>query len=50
MVLSTHRMSLAAIAERFVVLEKGQVAMNGPREHVMRQLTGAAPTALRGEG
>ena len=49
MVLSTHRMSLAAIAERFVVLEKGQVAMNGPRDVVMRQLTGEAPVQMRGE-
>ena len=40
MLLSTHRMSLAAIATRFVVLEKGRVALNGPKEIVMQQLTG----------
>lgn len=43
MVLSTHRMSLAAIAERFVVLEKGQVVMNGPREVVMEKLISTTP-------
>lgn len=43
MVLSTHRMSLAAIAERFVVLEKGQVAMNGPRDLVMGKLVSKSP-------
>lgn len=40
MILSTHRMSLAAIAERYVVLERGRVALNGPKEAVMRKLTG----------
>jgi len=40
MILSTHRMSLAAIADRYVVLEKGVVALNGPKEAVMRKLTG----------
>ena len=44
MILSTHRMSLAAIAERFVVLEKGHVAMNGPREVIMERLISAVPS------
>ena len=47
MVLSTHRMSLAAIAERFVVLEKGQVVMNGPREVIMERLVSAIPPNAR---
>ncbi len=38
MILSTHRMSLAAIADRFVVLEKGRKVMDGPRETVLSQL------------
>ncbi|MEM6565377.1 MAG: ATP-binding cassette domain-containing protein [Pseudomonadota bacterium] len=47
LVLCTHRMSLAAIAERFIVLEKGFVAMNGPRDLVMKQLTAAVPADSR---
>ena len=47
MVLSTHRMSLAAIADRFVVLEKGHVAMNGPREVVMERLVSSVPNDTR---
>ncbi len=39
MVLSTHRMSLAGIADRFVVIEQGQIVMNGPRDVVMQRLT-----------
>ncbi|MEM7318821.1 MAG: ATP-binding cassette domain-containing protein, partial [Pseudomonadota bacterium] len=42
MILSTHRMSLAAIAERFVVLEKGQIVLNGPREVVLKTLAGTS--------
>lgn len=48
LVLSTHRMSLAAIAERFVVLEKGQVAMNGPRDVIMEKLLSTAPADVKG--
>lgn len=50
LVLSTHRMSLAALAERFVVLEQGRVAMNGPKDLVMQQLTGAATARQQGGG
>ena len=48
MVLSTHRMSLAGIAERFVVLEQGRVALNGPKDVVMQKLTGNAPVSSGG--
>jgi ATP-binding cassette subfamily C protein LapB len=49
-VLSTHRLSLAAIADRFVVLEQGRVALNGPRDVVMQQLTSGAPVPNGGGG
>lgn len=42
MVLCTHRMSLASIADRFIVLEQGQIAMNGPRDVVMEALSRTA--------
>lgn len=47
MLLSTHRMSLAAIADRFVVLEKGLVVMNGPRDAIMEKLVSATPADKR---
>lgn len=39
MILSTHRMSLAGIAERFIVIDRGKKVMDGPREAVMQQLS-----------
>ena len=41
-------MSLAGIAERFVVLEQGRVALNGPKDVVMRKLTANAPVSAGG--
>nr|WP_247743622.1 type I secretion system permease/ATPase [Shimia sp. R10_1] len=38
MVLSTHRMSLAALADRFIVIEQGRKMLDGPRAEVMAQL------------
>ena len=43
LILSTHRMSLAALADRYVVIERGRKVLDGPREEVLRQLSGAAP-------
>lgn len=39
MILCTHRMSLAAIADRFMVVDGGRKVLDGPREEVMRKLT-----------
>lgn len=38
LVLCTHRQSLAAVADRFVVLDQGRKILDGPREEVMRRL------------
>ena len=38
LILCTHRLSLAALAPRFVVLDKSRKALDGPREQVMRAL------------
>lgn len=39
MVLCTHRMSLAAIADRYLVVEAGRKALDGPKDVVLRQLS-----------
>lgn len=39
MILCTHRMSLAAIADRFVVIDAARKVLDGPREDVLRKLT-----------
>jgi ATP-binding cassette subfamily C protein LapB len=43
MILCTHRQSLAAIAPRFVVIEKGKKVLDGPRDDVLNRLRQAAP-------
>ena len=54
LVLCTHRLSLAALAPRFVVLEDGRKLLDGPREQVMRALQPkpakrAAPRRVKAE-
>lgn len=39
MVLVTHRPPLLQLVQRIIVMERGQVAMDGPRDKVMQQLT-----------
>jgi ATP-binding cassette subfamily C protein LapB len=39
MILCTHRMSLAALATRIIVLEQGRKMFDGPREEVLHQLS-----------
>ena len=50
MILSTHRMSLADIAPRFIVIEKGQKVMDGPKSEVIARLSqkAAANTGAAG--
>ncbi|WP_321504548.1 type I secretion system permease/ATPase [Breoghania sp.] len=36
--ISTHRMSLVELTDRILTLDNGQLAMDGPRETVLRQL------------
>jgi ATP-binding cassette subfamily C protein LapB len=42
LILCTHRQSLAAIAPRFVVIDKGRKMLDGPRDEVLDRLRSAA--------
>jgi ATP-binding cassette, subfamily C, bacterial LapB len=48
LILCTHRMSLAATAERFVVLDQGRKVLDGPKEEVMATLRAAQARQLEG--
>ncbi len=50
MLLSTHRMSLAGIADRYLVIDAGRVVMDGPKDDVIRRLNAAAPGPDRETG
>ena len=41
-VISTHRHSLAEMADRFIVLERGRKVLDGPKGDVMAQLRSSA--------
>lgn len=47
LVLVTHRLSMLRIVERLIVMDKGQIKMDGPRDMVLRKLRGVndAPKA-----
>ena len=45
LILCTHRMSVAALASRFVVLEGGRKLMDGPRDSVLAALRDSAARA-----
>jgi ATP-binding cassette subfamily C protein LapB len=38
LIFCTHRMSLATLAKRFIVLDQGRKILDGPREDVLAQL------------
>ncbi|HEX8579856.1 MAG TPA: type I secretion system permease/ATPase [Allosphingosinicella sp.] len=44
-VLITHRPPLLALVKRILLIDKGKVAMDGPRDEVMKQLTRPSPKA-----
>jgi ATP-binding cassette subfamily C protein LapB len=44
-VLITHRPPLLALVKRIILIDKGKVAMDGPRDEVMKQLTRPATKA-----
>ncbi|HEY7811053.1 MAG TPA: type I secretion system permease/ATPase [Allosphingosinicella sp.] len=44
-VLITHRPPLLALVKRILLIDKGKVAMDGPRDEVMKQLTRPNPKA-----
>jgi ATP-binding cassette subfamily C protein LapB len=46
LILCTHRMSLAATAARFVVLDRGRKVLDGPKEEVMNTLRAAQSRQL----
>ena len=48
LILCTHRMSLAATAERFVVLDQGRKALDGPKDDVMATLRAAQARQIGG--
>ncbi len=47
-VIVTHKPVLLPLASRIIVLERGRVAMIGPRDEVLAKLTGAKPQAALG--
>ena len=49
LILCTHRMSLAATAERFVVLDQGRKVLDGPKDEVMGTLRAAQSRQIGGE-
>jgi ATP-binding cassette subfamily C protein LapB len=48
LILCTHRMSLAATAQRFVVLDQGRKVLDGPKEEVMATLRAAQARQIGG--
>ncbi len=48
LILCTHRMSLADVADRFVVLDRGRKALDGPKADVLAQLRAARTPEVEG--
>jgi ATP-binding cassette subfamily C protein LapB len=48
LILCTHRMSLAATAQRFVVIDQGRKVLDGPKEEVMATLRAAQARQIGG--
>lgn len=44
LILITHRPPLLALCQRIVLLDKGRVAMDGPKEQVLKQISGPKPS------
>ena len=44
LLLVTHRTAMLPLADRLVVMERGHVAADGPRDQVLQRLQAAAPT------
>ncbi|MCV2888964.1 type I secretion system permease/ATPase [Ruegeria aquimaris] len=47
LILCTHRQPLAAVANRFIVLDSGRIVLDGPREQVMSSLRGSTTPEQR---
>ena len=48
LIFCTHRMSLAALADRFIVIDQGRIVLDGPRSAVLEQLRAAQTDAVEG--
>ena len=48
LVLSTHRLQLLAWVERIALLENGQILLEGPRDEVIKKLSGVVPNKSKG--
>lgn len=48
LVMVTHRTALLSLCDRLVLVDQGRVALDGPRDDVMRQLSGQPPTVRGG--
>jgi ATP-binding cassette subfamily C protein LapB len=45
LILITHRNSLLALVNRIIVMEKGKILMDGPKDHILKILsTPPSPT------
>jgi ATP-binding cassette subfamily C protein LapB len=42
MILVTHKTSLLSLADRIIVMEEGQVVLDGKKEYVIEKLSGKA--------
>lgn len=42
LVIATHKPSILSLVSRIIVLEQGKIIMDGPRDKVLQQLSGAA--------
>ena len=40
MILATHKMSLLRIVERIIVLDKGKIVLDGPKDKILKELSG----------
>ncbi|NDW45428.1 type I secretion system permease/ATPase [Ruegeria sp. PrR005] len=49
LILCTHRQPVAAVADRFVVLDKGKIVLDGPREQVLTSLRGGTAPEQRAD-
>ncbi len=45
LVLATHKMSLLRLVDRIVIMDKGQIVMDGPRDEVVSKLSANHPAA-----
>ena len=43
LILVTHKSSMLTLVDRLLVLNNGQLVADGPKEEVLKALTGAAP-------